>query len=234
MTTRNHFTNPEIERRVENLLARMSLSEKIGQTNQNHSFDISQGEAIRQGNIGSILNASGALTGQGQSPSAKAEVCNEIQRIAVQDSRHGIPILFGRDVIHGYRTVFPIPLGQAAAWHPELVENAAAVAASEATADGIKWTFAPMIDIARDPRWGRVAEGAGEDPFLGSAMAAAMVRGFQGPNFAAPDRLVACAKHFVGYGAAEGGRDYDNAEISMRTLLDVYLPPYRSASDKPG
>ena len=142
-----------------------------------------------------------------------AEQRNYYQRIALE-SRLKIPLIFGRDVIHGYRTVFPIPLGQAAAFNPDLTEQAAAVAAKEASADGFKWAFSPMIDIARDPRWGRVAEGSGEDPYLASILAASAVRGMQGDDMAQPDRIVACAKHFVGYGAAEGGRDYEGGEIS--------------------
>lgn len=220
---------PEIEARIQHLLAQMTLEEKIGQTNQINTFQGDQRLAVQQGKIGSFLNASSALTGQGQSASASAEMCNLIQKAAVEESRLHIPLLFGRDVIHGYRTVFPIPLGQAASWNPELVEQAAEVSAMEASADGIKWTFAPMIDVTRDPRWGRVAEGQGEDPYLSARLATAMVRGFQGTDFSQPRRVVACAKHFVGYGASEGGRDYEGAEISMRTLRDVYLPPYKAA-----
>jgi beta-glucosidase len=164
----------------------------------------------------------------GSPPSANADICNQIQQMALE-ARLGIPQLFGRDVIHGYRTVFPIPLAQAAAWNPDLAEQAAAVAAREATADGIKWTFAPMLDIGRDPRWGRIAEGNGEDPYLGGVMAQAVVRGFQGGNMSASDKLVACAKHYVGYGSAEGGRDYDSGEISEPTLRDIYLPPFHAA-----
>jgi beta-glucosidase len=218
----NHnIVHPSIEEKINQLLSQMTLEEKIGQTNQPHAFGEPEKGAVRQGQVGSILNATSAFTGSGSSPSASAEVCNAIQQIAVKESRLNIPILFGRDVIHGYRTVFPIPLGMAASWNPELVELAAAVAASEASAEGIKWTFAPMVDIARDSRWGRVAEGSGEDPYLASAMAAAAVRGYQGTDMSAPHKLVACAKHYVGYGAAEGGRDYESAEISMPPSLPV-------------
>lgn len=214
---------------IEQLLGQMTLEEKIGQLNQVSGGDGADLELVRQGRMGSLLNASGALTGQSTgAPSEGAEGKNRLQQLALQ-SRLRIPLLFGRDVIHGYRTVFPIPLAQAAAFNLELTETAAAIAARESSADGVKWTFAPMIDIARDPRWGRVAEGHGEDPFLGAAMAAALVRGFQGRDMAQPDKLVACAKHFVGYGAAEGGRDYDAGEISEPTLRDVYLPPYEAA-----
>lgn len=220
----------DIESRIDHLLAQMTPEEKIGQLNQpNASPDLDQA-MIRQGKIGSLLNASGALTGQGFSDSGNAEISNHLQRLAME-SRLKIPLIFGRDVIHGFRTVFPIPLGQAATFNPEAVEQAATVAAREASANGIKWTFAPMLDIARDPRWGRVAEGSGEDAHLGSLMGAAAVRGFQGADMATPDRLVACAKHYVGYGASEGGRDYDSGEISEPTLRDVYLPPFRAAVD---
>ena len=218
----------ETESFVDHLLAQMTVDEKIGQLHQYFNFKDFDGDLIRQGRAGSVINAGGALGGQGQSASTSAETCNHIQRLA-QESRLKIPQLFGRDVIHGYRTVFPINLGQAAAWNPPLAEEAAAVAAREASADGIKWTFAPMLDVSRDARWGRIAEGAGEDPFLAAAMARAVVGGFQGDDFAQPQRLVACAKHFVGYGAAEGGRDYEGADISEPTLRDVYLPPFQAA-----
>ena len=152
---------------------------------------------------------------------------NALQKIAVEETRLKIPLLFGLDVIHGYRTIFPVPLAMAASWDPAVDERAAAVAAREARAAGLHWTFAPMVDIARDARWGRIVEGAGEDPYLGAAMAAAQVRGFQGPYLGAPDRLVACAKHFAAYGAADGGRDYDPVYLSEAQLRNVYLPPFR-------
>ncbi len=220
----------ETESFVNHLLAQMTPEEKIGQLNQFNASPTPSPDLLRQGKIGSLLNASGALTGQGFSDSGSAELTNHLQSLALE-SRLKIPLIFGRDVIHGFRTVFPIPLAQAAAFDPDLAGQAAAVAAREATATGIKWTFAPMLDIARDARWGRVAEGNGEDPYLGAQYAAALVRGFQGADMAAPDRMVACAKHFVGYGAAEGGRDYENGEISEPTLRDVYLPPFRAAVD---
>lgn len=213
---------------IDNLLGQMTLEEKVGQLNQIHPFEWFDTDIVRQGKVGSIINASGALTGQGASESVGAEQSNHLQQLALE-ARLKIPVLFGRDVIHGYRTVFPIPLAQAAAFDPALAEQAAAVAAKEASASGIKWTFAPMLDIARDPRWGRVAEGNGEDPFLGAQMATSLVKGFQGEDMAQPDKIVACAKHYVGYGSAEGGRDYDNGEISEPTLRDVYLPPFESA-----
>ncbi len=210
-----------MEQRVEELLGKMTLTEKIGQMVQINYFggeisdDIKQ--RLRGGGIGSMLNA------------VDPEKSLEIQRIAIEESRLGIPLIMGRDVIHGFRTIFPIPLGQAATWEPELVKSCAGIAAEEAAAAGFQWTFAPMMDIARDPRWGRIAEGFGEDPYLASAMAAAMVRGFQGDDLSAPNTIAACAKHYVGYGAGEGGRDYDTANIPEGLLRDVYLPPFNAA-----
>ena len=210
----------DIEHRVEELLARMTLTEKVGQMVQiNHYGEVPESLKLRlrQGRVGSMLNEI--------VPAASTE----IQRIAVEESRLGIPLLMGRDVIHGYRTIFPIPLGQAAAWDPGLVTACASVAAEEASSAGFQWTFAPMMDIARDPRWGRIAEGFGEDPHLASVLAAAMVRGFQGDDLSAPNRIAACAKHFAGYGAAEGGRDYDTVNLPEGLLRDVYLPPFKAA-----
>lgn len=211
----------EIEKKIDALLARMTLEEKLGQMSQASLGRPGLGEEIKQqiraGRWGSFLNA------------GTIEDRLEAQRIAVKESRLGIPLMFGRDVIHGYRTVFPIPLGQAASWDPELVEQAARVAAREAAADGIHWTFAPMSDVTRDPRWGRIAESCGEDPYLASVLVAAMVRGFQGRDLSAPDSIAACAKHYVGYGAAEGGRDYNTTWIPEVLLREVYLPPFRAA-----
>ncbi len=211
----------EIEQRVNALLARMTLDEKLGQMSQSTSLETplsdSIKEEIRQGRWGSFLNAG--------SPADRAEA----QRIARHETRLGIPLLFGRDVIHGYRTIFPIPIGQASSWDPELIEQAARIAAAEASAEGIRWTFAPMVDIARDPRWGRIAESPGEDPYVGAQVAAAMVRGFQGSALDDPASLAACAKHFAGYGAAEAGRDYNSAWIPEGLLRDVYLPPFQAA-----
>jgi beta-glucosidase len=222
----------DIESRVEALLEEMTLEEKIGQLRQTNGIggaatgDAKHLEAeealyklVRDGQMGSILNE------------IDLKIINKLQRFAVDESRLGIPLVFGRDVIHGYRTIFPIPLGQAASWNPELVEAACAVAAKESRAMGIHWTFAPMVDIARDPRWGRIAEGFGEDPLLGSALAAASVRGYQGDDLSSPTRIAACAKHFVGYGAAEGGRDYNATSISSSALRNVYLPPFHAAVD---
>ncbi|MEL1266211.1 beta-glucosidase BglX [Pseudoxanthomonas putridarboris] len=212
---------------VDALMAKMTLDEKLGQLNQPPGVGNNTGpeamagseDQIRKGQIGSYLGTQGA------------ELTCRLQRIAVEESRLGIPLLFAYDVIHGHRTIFPVPLGEAASFDPAEVQNAARVAAVEATAHGIHWTYAPMVDIARDPRWGRVVEGAGEDTYLGSVLAAARVRGFQGTDLAAPDTLLATAKHFVAYGAAEGGRDYDVADISERTLHEVYLPPFKAAVD---
>ncbi len=212
-----------IDQRVERLLAEMTLTEKIGQMAQINDFDgeipDSLREALKEGRIGSMLNE------------MVPETSMEIQRIAREESQLGIPLIMARDIIHGFRTVFPIPLAQAATWDPELAQAAAGVAAKEASAAGFHWTFAPMMDITRDPRWGRIAEGFGEDPFLAGKFAAAMVRGFQGDNLGAPETIAACAKHFVGYGAAEGGRDYDTAYIPENLLRDLYLPPFREAVD---
>jgi beta-glucosidase len=219
---------PSSEPRIENLLGQMTLDEKIGQLNQVNAGSDLDPDLLRDGHVGALLNASGALTGQGSSDSCSAELANHLQHLALE-ARLKIPLLLGRDVILGFRTVFPIPLAQAAAFDPELAQQAASVAAREATASGIKWTFAPMLDIARDPRWGRIAEGNGEDPLLGARLAEAVVGGFQGQDMSRPDKLVACAKHFAGYGAAEGGRDYENGEISAPTLRDIYLPPFESA-----
>ena len=218
------FTAPlddAIERRVTMLLSRMTLDEKLGQMSQSTSMATPLSESIkeeiRRGRWGSFLNAG--------SPADRAEA----QRIARTQSRLGIPLLFGRDVIHGYRTIFPIPLAQSATWDTALVEQAARIAAQEASDEGIRWTFAPMLDIARDPRWGRIAESLGEDPYLAGAFGAALVKGFQGTSLDGASSLASCAKHYVGYGAAEAGRDYNSAWIPEGQLRDVYLPPFRAA-----
>ena len=211
---------PATERKITSLLARMTLEEKLGQLNQlsvDNQPTPEQLALVRKGLVGSFFNLTGAAA------------TRDAQRIAVTESRLRIPLIFGHDVIHGYRTIFPIPLGEAASWDPEAVEAAARVAGREAAAAGLHWTFAPMVDIARDPRWGRIAEGSGEDPYLGSAMAAARVRGFQGADPRAPDAVLATVKHFAAYGGAEGGRDYNTVDLSERTLREVYLPPYQAA-----
>ncbi len=218
-----------IEKRVAALLAEMTLAEKIGQMNQIFNINDSHIAAIRAGGVGSSLFSSGAWAGNVRDSGIRVRTINQMQKIAVEQSRLGIPILYARDVIHGYRTMFPIPLGQAASWDPDLVRQGAAIAAHEASAIGIRWTFAPMMDIARDPRWGRVAEGYGEDPYLASRMAEAAVQGFQGDDLSDRRRVAACAKHYVAYGLAEGGRDYNILSLGPRLLRDVYLPPFRAA-----
>jgi len=213
--------NSNLDERVSSLLSRMTLQEKIGQMSQFNGFggtipdDFK--DKLRAGLVGSVLNEVNTGT------------LNEMQRIAVDESRLGIPLLIGRDVIHGFKTILPIPLGQAATWNPDLVEKGARMAALEARSQGINWTFAPMIDITRDPRWGRIAECLGEDPYLTSVLGAAMVRGFQGEHLHDKGSLAACAKHFAGYGAAEGGRDYNTASIPENELRDIYLPPFKAS-----
>lgn len=221
--------NLPVEERVAALLAAMTLEEKIGQLQQVANLDDEQSEAVRAGRIGSSLFSSGAWGGNVKDEGVHRETMRRMQALAVNESRLGIPILYARDVIHGYRTIFPIPLGQAASWSPELVEQAAAVAAREAAAEGLHWTFTPMLDVTREPRWGRIAEGCGEDPYLCAELAKAAVHGYQGDDLAAPDRIAACAKHYVAYGAAEGGRDYNTVDIGPRSLRDTYLPPFRAA-----
>jgi beta-glucosidase len=216
-----------IEARVSGLLKQMSLQEKIGQLNQltgreltgpESSKGASQLDDIRNGKVGSMLNVKGVAD------------TRRLQAIALQ-SRLKIPLLFGLDVIHGYRTVFPVPLGEAASWDIAAIEDSARIAAREAAASGIHWTFAPMVDIARDPRWGRVMEGAGEDPYLGAQIGRARVLGFQGEKLGAPDRVMATAKHFAAYGAAIAGRDYNAVDMSLQQLHEVYLPPFKAALD---
>ncbi len=197
----------------------MTLEEKLGQLIQYTNAQPDLRSLVTKGAVGCVFNLNGA---------AKT---NALQHAAVDESRLKIPLLFAHDVIHGYRTIFPIPLAIASSWDPAAAELASGIAAREASASGIRWTFAPMVDIARDPRWGRITEGAGEDPFLGSRMAAAYVRGFQGSDLAAPDSIMACAKHFAAYGGAEAGRDYNTVDMSERTLREVYLPPYKAAVD---
>lgn len=207
------------EARIDSLMARMTLQEKIGQLNQLNAarFD-TLGAAVAQGRVGSIINE------------VDPEVVNSLQRKAVEESRLGIPLIFARDVIHGFNTVFPIPLGQAATWNPQLVEEAARIAAVEATASGIRWTFSPMMDVSRDARWGRIAESAGEDPLLNERMGLAMIRGYQTDNLADPTAMAACAKHFAGYGFSEAGKDYNTTWLPLPLLEDVVLPPFEAAA----
>lgn len=209
------------EKRIEILLKKMTLKEKIGQMNQLSADDMeSNYKMIHEGMAGSVLSVT------------NPEIANKAQKIAVEQTRLGIPLIFGRDVIHGFKTIFPIPLGQAASFNPDLVEKAARVAAIEAAETGIRWTFAPMIDIGRDPRWGRIAESCGEDPYLTSVMGVAMIKGFQGKELSDPTSVAACAKHFAGYGAAEGGRDYNTTAITERQFRNVYLVPFEQAVKK--
>ena len=218
------FQKNDVESRINALLAKMTFEEKLGQLQQldgegNGNYRPEHLELARKGLLGSTLNVRGV------------QRTNQLQRVAVEESPLKIPLIFGFDVIHGYRTIFPIPLGESASWDPATVEKGASVAAAEARSAGVHWTFAPMVDIARDARWGRIAEGAGEDPFLGVAMARARVRGFQGTDYGAPDKVVACAKHWVAYGAAEGGRDYNTTDMSENTLRSIYFPPFKAAVD---
>src|SRR5215217_554197 len=227
--TQKTWTNaPEIERRVEALLKQMTLEEKVGQLNQ-YSYGTPTGpgtgrskveESIQRGEIGSFLNVTDPA------------LSNRLQHIAMEQSRLKIPLIFGLDVIHGYRTTFPVPLALSATWDANLVERVSSIAAEEATSSGIRWTFSPMVDVARDPRWGRIVEGAGEDPYLGSIMARAYVRGYQGTSLNDPRSLAACAKHYVAYGAAEAGRDYNTVDMSERQLREVYLQPFHAAVDE--
>ncbi|WP_165045187.1 beta-glucosidase BglX [Dysgonomonas sp. ZJ709] len=265
------YAQKDVEKRVEDLLAKMTLEEKIGQMNQVSFFSIDD-KAIAQysdDDMNTFLIRMGVAGGQGQKkptemskeekvalikqaagkildenitqPIKKGEIgsllnitdpemINTLQRAALKESRLGIPMIIGRDVIHGFKTIFPIPLGQAASFNPQLVEDGARVAAIEARSTGINWTFAPMLDISRDARWGRIAESLGEDPYLGSQLGAAMVKGFQGGgDLADPNSIAACVKHFIGYGAAEGGRDYNSTNIPPYLMRNVYLPPFHSA-----
>ena len=215
----SQISDEQVHTRVAALLQQMTLEEKIGQLSQ--QFVLGKPDEVEgpvaKGQLGSLLFVTDPA------------VINQLQHIAVEKTRLHIPLIFGFDVIHGFRTIFPVPIAMAASWDPSVEEKAQTVAAREASAVGINWAFAPMLDIARDPRWGRIVEGAGEDPYLGSAMAAAQVRGFQGPYIGAPEHILACMKHFAGYGAAEGGRDYDASYIPEDQMWNVYLPPFHAA-----
>ncbi|MBD5185473.1 MAG: glycosyl hydrolase [Bacteroidales bacterium] len=210
-----------MESKIDNLLSRMTLEEKIGQLNQLSGYGYAPAMVgqIKAGVVGSILNDVDPVT------------VNKLQRVAVDSTRLGIPLVFARDVIHGFKTIFPIPLGQAASWNPAIVEQGARIAADEASSAGVRWTFSPMLDIARDARWGRIAEGFGEDPYLTSVLGVAMVKGYQGDDLANPSSIAACAKHFAGYGASESGKDYNTTWIPEMQLRDVYLPPFKAAAD---
>ncbi len=220
--------NAEVDKFVDDLLSRMTLEEKIGQTVLYTSgYDVITGptvdpnykEYLKKGMVGGIFNAVGA------------DYTRSLQKIAVEETRLGIPLIFGYDVIHGQRTIFPIPLAESCSWDLEAMERSARIAASEATAEGINWIYAPMVDISRDPRWGRVAEGAGEDVYLGSLIAAARVKGFQGDNLSAVNTVVACVKHYAAYGATMAGRDYNTVDMSLNELWNTYLPPFKAALD---
>jgi beta-glucosidase len=221
-----------VEEQINALILEMTLEERAGQLTQfSDPGDITgpapdgervrkKRELIKSGVIGSVLNVVGA------------EKVRMYQKIAVEESRLGVPMIFGYDVIHGQKTMFPIPLAEAASWDLDLIEQSARIAAVEAAAQGVNWTFAPMIDVSRDPRWGRVMEGAGEDPFLGAEVAVARVRGFQGDDLSANDTIAATFKHFAGYGFAESGKDYNAADVGAVTLHNVILPPFRAALDR--
>ncbi|MDA3930062.1 MAG: beta-glucosidase BglX [Prolixibacteraceae bacterium] len=220
-TNTSQKTTDPIEEKVQTLIGQMTFEEKLGQLVQTnyHGEPEDWKEQLAEGKIGSFLNLS------------SVEYANEVQRIVVEESRLGIPLLVGRDVIHGFNTVFPIPLGMASSWSPELAEGAMKIAAREASANGINWTFAPMIDVSWDPRWGRIAETCGEDPYLTSVLGAAMVKGYQGTDPSEEGRIAACAKHFVGYGMSEAGRDYNTTYIPEALLRNVHLRPFKAAAD---
>ena len=221
----------EKEKFIEDLISQMTLAEKAGQMNQYNGFWDATGpmpkgdyqkkryNELKNGQVGSMLNVIGV------------EEIRALQKIAVEETRLGIPLIFGHDVIHGYKTMFPIPLAESSSWDLELMEKSARIAATEASADGLHWTFAPMVDISRDARWGRVMEGAGEDPFLGSLIAKARVRGFQGDDLSEVNTIVACAKHFAGYGFSEAGRDYNTTDFNHYTLHNTIMPPFKAAVD---
>lgn len=217
-----HLYSSEIISQAKQLLSKMTLDEKLGQLSQVSSAGAhipdDLADAIRHGRVSSVINEVDLATN------------NELQRLALRETRLGIPLLIGRDVIHGFKTIFPIPLGQAATWSPEIVEKGARIAGQEAATVGVNWTFAPMIDIARDPRWGRIAESLGEDPFLCSTLCASMVKGFQTDDLSSPGAIASCAKHFAGYGASESGRDYNTTNIPENELRNVYLPPFHQAA----
>jgi len=231
ISTGQQTSNAAIETKVENLLKKMTLKEKIGQMNQYNGFwnvtgPVPKGgdakvkyDHLAQGYVGSMLNVRGV------------KEVREVQKIAVEKSRLGIPLIIGFDLIHGYKTISPIPLAESASWDLKAIKHSAALGAKEAAAAGINWTFAPMVDITRDARWGRVMEGAGEDPFLGSQIAVARVQGFQGANLDSPHTVAACAKHFAGYGFAEAGRDYNTVDVGLNTLHNIILPPFKAAVD---
>ena len=225
-----------LELKINEIVSQMTLNEKIGQLVQLSAPIDEAGKErlknrIRNGNVGSVILAVSSTAGNDAQRDTEVEVYNELQRVAVEESRMGIPVIFGRDVIHGHRTVMPIPLASAGSFNPELVKKCYACVAKEAANDGVQWAFSPMVDVCHDPRWGRIIEGPGEDPYLASVMAHAIIKGFQGEDYSQKDRLAACVKHYLGYGASEGGRDYHRTELSDYTLYNLILPPFRAAVD---
>lgn len=220
------------EKKIDNILGKLTLREKIGQLNMLPTGNIDElKNAIHNGEVGSIIFTNSATAGNEDEEQLQTELYNELQRIAVEESPSHIPLIYAKDVIHGYRTEYPIPLACAAAFNDELVEKCWQNIAKEASNDGVHWTFAPMLDMCRDPRWGRIVEGPAEDPYVGARFARATVKGFQGDDLSAKDSMVACAKHYIGYGASESGRDYARTEISDYSLYNYYLPAFRSAVD---
>ncbi len=232
LSSKQYYNNDtEKDKFIEDLISKMTLAEKAGQMNQYNGFWDATGpmpegdyqkkryNELKNGQVGSMLNVIGV------------DEIRALQKIAVEETRLGIPLIFGHDVIHGYKTIFPIPLAESSSWDLELMEKSARVAATEASADGLHWTFAPMVDISRDARWGRVMEGAGEDPFLGSLVAMARIRGFQGTDLSANNTIIACAKHFAGYGFSEAGRDYNTTDFNHYTLHNTIMPPFKASVD---
>ena len=221
------------EKRVHEIIEKLSLKQKIGQLNQYETPTEDTADAfkekVRRGEVGAILMSVGATAGNDAQGTISVDFYNELQRIAVEESSSGIPMLFGRDVIHGHRTVFPIPLAMAASFNEQLIENSYNCIAKEASNDSVHWTFTPMLDLCRDPRWGRIIEGTGEDPYLGAKVGEAVVKGLQGDDVSKQDKILSCAKHFMGYGTSEGGRDYHRTEISDYSLFNYYLPAFRAA-----
>lgn len=225
--TQEENNSSEIDQKVDSLLSEMTIEEKIGQLNLPSAGDVSTGistnkgiaKQIKEGKVGGLFNINGL------------DKIRAVQKVAVEESRLGIPLIIAKDVIHGYKTTFPIPIGLSASWDMDLIQQSARIAAEEASADGIAWTFSPMTDISRDPRWGRVSEGSGEDPYLGGQIAAAMVRGYQGDDLSAENTLLACVKHFALYGASEAGRDYNTVDMSRLRMYNDYFPPYKAAVD---
>jgi len=227
MTVQANAQDPKMKPFIDALMKKMTLEEKLGQLNLPASGDIVTGRAmnndifdkIKSGKVGGLFNIK------------SVEKIKLVQKVAVEETRLKIPMIFGMDVIHGYKTTFPIPLGMSCTWDMNLVEQSAKIAASEASADGICWTFSPMVDVSRDPRWGRISEGNGEDAYLGSRIAAAMVKGYQGNDLAAPNTIMSCVKHYAMYGAAEAGRDYNTTDMSRVRMFNEYMPPYKAAVD---